>query len=128
MHIDDRGAGTLLCEHRRERAGEKERAEKVGLDIRPNLRIGMTQDAGCRRRDSSIVDQHCHVRCGVDNGPDRVGIGDIEGEWDDALVIPGPRSACGGVDLCGAASERFAHEMRADSAIGSGDENDGSIE
>ena len=59
---------------------------------------------------------------------DRGGVGDVKGEGHDAFVVPGARVAGGGVDLARAAGECFVYEVGSDAAVGSRDEDDGSVE
>jgi hypothetical protein len=64
---------------------------------------------------------------GGHGGGDRLAVGDVEGERDDALVVPGAGCAGGGVDLRGAAGESLVHEVGSDAAVCSGDQDDCSI-
>nr|WP_234383233.1 transposase [Streptomyces dysideae] len=103
-------------------------SEEVRLHVCPDVRLGDVQQTRARRDGARVVDEHGDVRRGGDGRVDRRGVGDVQGQGDDAFIVPGARGTGGGVDLGGAASQGFVDEVGADAAIGAGDEDDCSIE
>ena len=123
-------AATLLAHHRQDRAGHVQRAEEVGLHLLAHLLVAdLLEVAGV---EVAGVDQHVDssetLNRSLGGGGRRCGVGDVQGQGEEVLVLPESFSDFGGV--AGGRHDRMASgqggfgQVDAHATGGTGDEPD----
>ena len=124
-------AAALGAHDRQDRAGDVERAEEVGLHLRPELGVAdLLEVAGVEV--AGVVDEHVDpsepLDGRIDGGLSGGGVGDVEGDGEQVVVLAEGRGDLGGVAGGGddgvAGVEGGLGQVDAHAAGGAGDEPD----
>ena len=121
VDVDERTPAVSL-KHRREGLCHGERTEDVGLVDGAHLVKRRGQQAAARTH-AGVVDHDGGVTRGGCRGSHRFGVGDVERERHDPVIVPGARLACGGIDATGAPCHGLADELGPQSPVRSGDQD-----